>query len=830
MLGQNKLDTMTLVKRREKHKPPLVHKLLVVSVIVALFSGLFAVFTPAHPVFADVVCKDGFVVPDTRASDCDTDNHGGVKPASTITGTSGTGATTDEKNCYNAGVSLGWIMCPILDLIDRTLSSLKDHIQSVLEIKGTELGIDASNKYQGTRKAWQNFSRLSTVLIVIATLIMIISTALSIGPLDNYTIKKMLPRLLFAIVFIQLSWVLLTALIRVSNAFGAGIEGIIVNAFGIPDGTRAINVLQFEGTGGNVVGFLGLAGIAGAALGLIAILPIALSAFLGFLLAFIVLTFRKVIVIALLVISPVAIAMRAVPGLEQWYKKWWDLFSRALLMYPLIMLFLSIGAVFANIFISSGSKDDPASSGNKILAIVCYFGPYFLIPLTFKFAGGLIGQLSGAINDRNKGFIDKAKEKSAAKVREKRNISAAGQRFSGNNIFSRAGNLAARGLVNPVSYAPGKYGAKQRAIGEERFNREIGADIKRAKDEGRLDDNTASYVVMFGNARTEEARNRAVQREETRYAQMDAQERAMTASGDLAGAQAMRTRMGAQQELMTDMRKMNSEIGSGKTRVNMNQVERYGTSTHGRAAMVDFLGKENGRAKVSHVAALQNILDQGGVAGPRMAGGLAPISTMGVNLTRAIGTDAAMTTAGKGTPHMRGIDIDGSGNVAYNVQAAADSLRTLATPQMMETKRFNDAEFGPLFDIAIGEADAADSALQATLGANHREKFEAIRTGRPVAIPGAPPGTALIPPAMSYDDLVGSLAGPGATPQQLDATRQRLQFFDLMGEFDRLSLSANPGGVVGAGGGQTNFSVENAQWLQRRLRNNPNPARRYPGA
>ncbi len=439
-------------------------------------------------------------------------------PTSASTGSSTDGQpTTDEKNCYNAGLSLGWIMCPIVDLIDRTLTSLKEHIKSVLEIKSSELGLDANGKYQGTRKAWQNFARLSTVLIVIATLIMVFSTALSFGPFDNYTIKKMLPKLLIAIIMIQLSWVGLTFFIRVSNGIGSGIEGLVINSFitDVKDGsTRAVDMINFEGTSGNVVGFLGLAGIAGAALGLIAILPIAISALLGFLMAFIVLTFRKVVVIALLVVSPIAIAARAVPGLEGWFKKWWDLFSRALIMYPLVMLFLSIGAVFANIFLGSGEANDPAGGGNKILALICYFGPYFLIPLTFKFAGGLIGQLSGVINDRNKGLIDRTKKWDTERTARNRAKSRVNNRFGGDNVAARAGNFLARGLTrSPRAYVPGTYGEAKRS--QYRTMATVGAaDATKDLEAKNISDGDALNDFVGARGSRREIERRALQLEQ----------------------------------------------------------------------------------------------------------------------------------------------------------------------------------------------------------------------------------------------------------------------------------------------------------------------------
>lgn len=47
----------------------------------------------------------------------------------------------------------------------------------------------------------------------------------------------------------------------------------------------------------------------------------------------------------------------------------------------------------------------------KLIGLVAYLLPYALIPLTFKFAGGLFATVAGMANDRSKGLFDRARNK-----------------------------------------------------------------------------------------------------------------------------------------------------------------------------------------------------------------------------------------------------------------------------------------------------------------------------------------------------------------------------------------------------------------------------------
>ena len=73
---------------------------------------------------------------------------------------------------------------------------------------------------------------------------------------DAYTIKKVLPRLVIAVILIQLSWPLITTLINVINQVSWGLEGLMYLPFGGRDALDIGVTLEKAGGGGIFAGLL----------------------------------------------------------------------------------------------------------------------------------------------------------------------------------------------------------------------------------------------------------------------------------------------------------------------------------------------------------------------------------------------------------------------------------------------------------------------------------------------------------------------------------------------------------------------------------------------
>src|SRR6185312_3712285 len=117
---------------------------------------------------------------------------------------------------------------------------------------------------------------------------------------------------------------------------------------------------------------------------------------------------------------PVAIVAYILPNTERVYKLWWESFSKALLMFPLIAGFIAAGRVFSAVALHSGGIL------NGFIGFAAYFAPYFLIPATFKLAGGAIRQIGGFVNDRSRGGFDRLRNFRANQMKNRVNRARTG--------------------------------------------------------------------------------------------------------------------------------------------------------------------------------------------------------------------------------------------------------------------------------------------------------------------------------------------------------------------------------------------------------------------
>lgn len=349
-----------------------------------------------------------------------TDGHGCIKnttatttPASTSTTNSTAGSdSTDQENltCSTWTQSpLAWIICPFVNLMSDFINEIDNLITQQLTIqtstifctKGTNL--DVCEAYHD---AWESFRNIALGLMVMAGLIILISQALGMEVLDAYTIRKTLPRLLIAAIGITLSWPLMQFFVGFTNDLGFGVRALIYAPFSHLSNSIDLNfshgVLNqlFGGlaAGGAVVAAVP-AWIAGGGLGVV--LSYFATAALAVFIAIIVLILRQIVVTFLIILAPIAIVAYILPHTERIYKLWWESFSKALLMFPLISGFIAAGRVFSAISLSQGGVL------NGFIGFGAYFAPYFLIPATFKMAGGALRQIGGFVNDRSRGGFDR---------------------------------------------------------------------------------------------------------------------------------------------------------------------------------------------------------------------------------------------------------------------------------------------------------------------------------------------------------------------------------------------------------------------------------------
>lgn len=367
----------------------------------------------------------------------------------------GTNQQTEfEIMCSQGGLS--WIFCPVIVLIKKAVDAIDSQVTSLLTIDTTKyFGDNATGN--GFKQVWQNIRNISVSLLLVIGLIMIISTAVGTGPFDAYTVKRIMPRMLASVIIILMSWPLVIFAIDVSNSLGFSIRNLIQQPF-----IGAFQTgIQIDGAQ-LALGSIGVAGLS-FSLGLFGMISFGITALLAVLIAFIVLVLRQILVILLAVIAPIAIVAYILPNTQKAGKTWWDVFSKALLTFPIIAGLIAIGRVFSVVSYNAGGGQN-AGTVNGFISFIAYFAPYFALPLAFRFAGGLIGQLGGFLNDRGRGSFDRLKNFRKGQAQQNMQATREGRRFKGGNSENFRGRVN-RGLkgatkVNELGMNPTRWSSK----------------------------------------------------------------------------------------------------------------------------------------------------------------------------------------------------------------------------------------------------------------------------------------------------------------------------------------------------------------------------------
>ncbi|MEK7153857.1 MAG: hypothetical protein AAB834_07950, partial [Patescibacteria group bacterium] len=346
-----------------------------------------------------------------------------------------------DRECKDKYEILGnegttYLVCSVIDTSTFAIGQLDGAISSLLTIDVKDIfdDKDVSNSYH---VAWNSFRFFALGLLVLAALVMVASQAAGLGIVDAYTMRKLLPRLLFSAVAISLSWDFMEFLTQLSNDAGNGMRTLIYAPFrdlanaGGSIGGGSLFALTLIGTGA-ALGF-----------GFIGLLSFVVTGLLASLVAIAVLVLRKMLIILLVMMAPLALAAYVLPNTQKLWDLWKSSFVAVLVVFPIIMGFIAIGRVMSvTAFNSPGS-----ATVNQLIAIIAYFGPYFLITFAFRLAGGLVATIGGVMNDRSKGAFDRLKNFRGNKANENMGKMATGRRFQGKNPLARAFNTTTFGAT-----------------------------------------------------------------------------------------------------------------------------------------------------------------------------------------------------------------------------------------------------------------------------------------------------------------------------------------------------------------------------------------------
>jgi hypothetical protein len=317
----------------------------------------------------------------------------------------GAAADSTKASCESSGFSLAWILCPIINLMSTSIDGIYSHlIKPLLETSPLSLSTQNNPQYD----VWSQFRILGDVFLVIALLVIVFGQSFGGGLIDAYSAKKILPRILAAAVLINLSYYIVALAVDVSNIIGGGIQSLILTPFHLSNEeirvggfSSGLGLAAIFATGGGIWALVATGGVLDflPAFALFILLP-----FILIVLAILaVVIFRQGLILLLVLMSPIAFALYCLPNTEQYFRKWWDLLLKTLLVYPIIAILFAMGNVFAITITRSQTTYGPLTA---LLGVISLFVPLFLIPFAFKLAGGALGRMHEVISTGGKRAVE----------------------------------------------------------------------------------------------------------------------------------------------------------------------------------------------------------------------------------------------------------------------------------------------------------------------------------------------------------------------------------------------------------------------------------------
>lgn len=316
--------------------------------------------------------------------------------------------------------AVGWVICPAM----RFMSQVTDQAYNILSFFLTVPALSTDTS-QGLYQAWSVMRNFANVAFVIAFMVIIYSQITGTG-LNNYGIKKMLPKLIIAAILVNISYWICAIAVDASNIVGSSLKGLMDSIAGQLY-TAEESAVQ-SGAGGRwdllTVGLLGgtAAGIA-IYVGLSALLPMLIMALFAVVTVVLILTLRQALIVILVFLSPLAFVAFLLPNTESLFNKWKNLFQLLLVMFPIIALLFGACKLASTVIMESNP-----SFILQVLAAGVTVIPLFITPFIIKSTSGFLNRWTGFVNNPNKGPFDRMRKRAEA-YRDYRNDVNRGNRL-----------------------------------------------------------------------------------------------------------------------------------------------------------------------------------------------------------------------------------------------------------------------------------------------------------------------------------------------------------------------------------------------------------------
>jgi hypothetical protein len=345
-----------------------------------------------------------------RTGDYDvaTGRFSNLSPPTSIAVTHSAPGTSDEPETSCAIDGVGWIVCSM----SRWIAEGVDYLYGVLTNFFVFEPLTSSGNTSSIYQLWGTVRNIANILFIAGFIVVIYGQMTSFF-ISNYTIKKILPRIVVAAILVNTSYWICAIGIDLSNFLGVQIQNIFVdmrNSLGAaiyPDLPNWQEVTTGILSGGGIVigGGLLLTATGGTVGGLaFLLLGALLPVIFAVLVAVTVLAARQALITILVIVAPLAFVAYLLPNTEEWFTRWRKFFMTLLIMFPAFSLIFG-GAQLAGVIIIQNARDISVA----LLGLTVQVVPLFITPFLIKLSSGVLGTIAGLTNNKSKGVFDRAK-------------------------------------------------------------------------------------------------------------------------------------------------------------------------------------------------------------------------------------------------------------------------------------------------------------------------------------------------------------------------------------------------------------------------------------
>jgi len=371
---------------KKKSKMRLKQRIFGFFLVVMALLGLTGnTLAPTGVVYADPVTE-------TTTTES-TENEGSTVVEAQVSGTQSTSTGDDCKNSLGA---IGWLVCPTTGAIAGAVDFLYGLIQDILVINPVEMK-DGTPIYE----IWKYCRGFANIVFIIFLLVVIYSQITGVG-ISNYGIKKTLPKLIVVAILVNLSFLICSLAVDVSNILGDSLRGIftsveesvLATSGGTTTGMTVSNSEMFSALTGGAALTIGGAAIAFQTGAIWMMIPLVLGAIVAVVTGLITIALRQAVVALLIMIAPLAVVAYMLPNTENLFTKWRKLLTQMLVFYPAFSLLFG-AASLAGFAIIMSAQD----GFGLLLGVAVQIFPLFFAWKLMQMSGTILGDINAKMRE-----------------------------------------------------------------------------------------------------------------------------------------------------------------------------------------------------------------------------------------------------------------------------------------------------------------------------------------------------------------------------------------------------------------------------------------------